>query len=174
MRTRVALPMVLLAGPAFGLELPPLCHQTAESGMEIILSNTLGDDMASGIMVEDYMDARDWRGRNDVPPVRAPMKKLEGFDGIRIVHCASGRFMAAPDQRGDYAAPALAATEFLRPKLKAGKAPTFADVRNAVKALYPGAMEFRETAETCGCNAMFPGLRPAELTPFEERTDVDH
>ena len=164
--------MATVAGPALALEPLPVCHQTAESGMEVMVVNYLGDGGPSGIVVEGYVDAKVWRGMEaKVPPAPA---QLKGFNGVRVMHCPTGRFIAVPHLSADEARIALGATEFLRPKLKAGKTPGYGDMKKAVDVLYPGGIAFRETAETCGCNAFFPELKPKGMTPYAERTDVNH
>lgn len=148
----------------------PLCYGVIESGMAVYAPGPLGE-MTSGIIIEGYVD----EGTSGRAPRRThkPPEVLEGFSGTRIIHCASGRFFTVPVENYFEVSDPLTNSRFLDRKIQTGQRPSFQDVKRAVNASFPGAMEFRETAETCGCNAMFAELRPQGLTPFAERTDVD-
>ena len=158
--------------PAFALAPPLPCEGVYESDMYVYGPQPLGGyDYSPGVVVEGY-------GIRQIvvdtvyvgaPP---PVPELADFSGARAVHCASGAFFAMPRADGNLAALTLAATEFLRPQVRAGEMVTLDALRRAVRALYPDAIELRETAQTCGCEWYFPELRPSGQTPFGDRTDV--
>lgn len=164
--TRVPLTVALLsAAPALALTPVPACEGTYESGMQVGEPWWLGDQGGSGYTVESYYDSL-----ADGP--RPSLDALAGFSGVRVVECASGRFLTIPFETPNDVTVALSATEFLRPTLQAGRSPDFASVQRAAEALYRDVGVLRETAETCGCSAAFPDWRPAGLTPYEERPDL--
>lgn len=153
----------LLASVAQAQALEPLppCFNTVESGMLIGAPVPLGHDR-SGIMIEGYED-----DRNGGTP--APPDSLKGFSGMRIVACASGRFLTLDtDAYNDSSDISLPATEFLRRAVQDGRPLKFDNVVRAARAVYPGRVAlFRETDETCGCSVFFPNLKPAELKAFD-------
>jgi len=172
LRKILALPAALAATVALAEEAPPVCWGMIESGMVVHFTLPLGNDR-SGIIAEAYYDARSQVGDRPKEDLMAAPPELRDFHGVRVVHCASGRFMAVPHYGGpEGVSYSVAATEFLRDKLRSGSKPSFRDIQNAVDALYPGSLAFRETAETCGCNAFFSELRPVGMTPFDERDDL--
>jgi hypothetical protein len=167
------------AAPVLAEEPPPICYNVVEAGMSVFAHQLLEYGLrpppeasaGSGVVVENYWDAGHWQG--GAAPARPSLPELQDFRGVRIVHCASGRFLAVKDGPPAHEAIiALASTEFLRPTLRAGGEPSWEDLRRAADALYPGAIAMRETAETCGCAEIFPELRPAGMVPFAQRDDV--
>ncbi|MCU0829771.1 MAG: hypothetical protein MUE52_20925 [Tabrizicola sp.] len=169
--------LVLGAIPAFALEPLPTCYGS-ESGMETYGSTPLErfvrseDQHSSGVIVEHYQ-ARDELTSSGAYRSTAPVAALEGFDGIRVIHCATGRFFAIRiEQSSGAAAAALAATEFLRGDVRNGKAIGVRALAQAVRAVYGEVLELRETAETCGCNQYFSEMRPKGMTAFGDRTDT--
>ena len=150
---------VLFAGGAVALTPPPPCDRE-ENGMMTHDVEYLGDE-TSGQTIETYLNKTTADGI--VAGAPGPIPQLDNFNGVRVTDCRSGHFVAihGVGQREAYAA--LTATEFLRPRLKAGKAVRVQDVRRAADALYGGehylrVLTLRETEETCGCNALYPGL----------------
>ena len=128
----------------------------------------------SGVIVEGYYDMRAIMTDRPTDGIPMPTERLRGFYGTRVTHCATSRFMAVPIHEGpDVVRYSVSGTEFLREKLRTGQPPSFDDVKNAAKAVFPEAMEFRESGETCGCAAYFPALRPAGVTPFDQRDDAE-
>lgn len=162
-------------GPAFALA-PPLPCQGTEAGMSTYDLQVLDPEtVASGVTIESYQVEMqpDASAEGVYKPGKGPVPALDGFFGVRVVHCASGIFHAI-DTRQDTqtVAAALAATEFLRGKVQAGKPVTKGDLASAVRAVYGKQLRLSETEETCGCNAAFPELRPKGMRPFTERTDT--
>lgn len=104
-------------------------------------------------------------------PPRYP--ELAEFSGVRVTDCASGRFIAIDTyaDSGEVAS-ALYGTEFLRMPLEAGESVSFTDVESAAKAVFDHVFVLEETSETCSCFENYPDLRPANLLPFGDRTDV--
>lgn len=163
---------VIAATPSLALAPPLPCTGVIESNMYVGDPVPLGGyDYSPGVVVEGY-------GNRQVVvdgvyvDATAPLPELQAFYGARAVHCASGTFFALPRADAEAAALTLAATEFLRPQVRGGEMVTADALRRAVRALYPDAIELRETAQTCGCEWYHPDLRAAGLTPFGERTDV--
>jgi hypothetical protein len=133
------------------------------------------DTNTSGVTIEAYqVDS----GPDDTPEgvyrdQPAPVPALNGFYGIRVTHCTSGSFHAIDTRNSpSEVAAALAATEFLRAEVKAGKPVSRTDLASAVRAVYGKQLRLKETEETCGCSVFFPGLKPKGMTPFENRTDT--
>ena len=137
--------------------LPPC--EIEEGGMKVYGVTGLGDG-GSGVVVEAYTNIV--RLVDTVyTPQPGPVPALNGFSGVRAVHCASGQFVAFDDVGEPYlAAQTLAATEFLRSKVQAGKPVTFGDLKRAVTAVYGKPISLRETEETCSCATYYPGLWP--------------
>ena len=123
----------------------------------------------TGLVVEGYGNALLQTG-DAIYAAPAPIPELEDFHGIRVTHCASGEILAfrSSDSAGTVAT-AIAATEFLRARVQAGKAATAGQMKRAVKALYGTPLVLRDAQETCGCNAYFPALRPEGITPYAPR-----
>jgi len=169
---RAALILALTSTPAVALTPLPPC-ELAEAGMVIGAVGVLGDyDANSGVTVERY--ANNHKVVNDVyTPVSAPVPQLEDFNGVRVTHCASGDFLAIRGVDVTEVSSALAATEFLRGAVQSGKRPTFAQVERAARAVYGGVIRLRETEQTCGCNTYYPDLKPAGMTAFGARTDIE-
>ena len=116
----------------------------------------------SGFIVEDY------RYLGDPAPASLP-KALTSFFGGRIVDCGTGKIVAVNYKSYEELDSALSATEFLRAAVQGDKRIRFNDVQRAAKAVYgKDVMVLRETEETCGCNAYFPGLRPSALAPYQQ------
>jgi hypothetical protein len=173
---RLATLIAILTGTSAQALTPPLPCEGMEAGM-----NTYGlmaldpDTNASGVTVEYYQvdsqpDASPEGVYRDQP---APVADLDGFYGVRVTHCASGAFHAiAGGGEPRTVAAALAATEFLRGKVQAGKAVGRNDLASAVRAVFGKQLKLRETEETCGCSVFFPDAKPAGMTPFENRTDT--
>jgi hypothetical protein len=133
------------------------------------------DTNASGVTIEAYqVDTKP----DDTPEgvyrdQPAPVAALDGFYGIRVTHCASGTFHAIDTRNGpSEVAAALAATEFLRASVKAGKPVSRGDLASAIRAVYGKQLRLKETEETCGCSVYFPDMKPKGMTPFEDRTDT--
>jgi hypothetical protein len=123
-------------------------------------------------LAEAYGNARVLENGVEVsrPP---PVPELEGFQGTRIMSCATGEFLALNRQGLNDVVTAMTATEFLRDKVRAGEPVAFSELRQAAEALYGPVLVLRETGQTCACEAYFDELRPAGQTPYEERTDVE-
>ncbi len=116
----------------------------------------------SGYIVEDYS----FVGGQDL--TNFP-KALQRFRGGRVVECRTGKIVAVNYKRGEELHHALSATEFLRGAVQNSKSIRFNDVQRAAKAVFPeDVIVLRETEETCGCNAYFPGLRPSSLAPYQQ------
>ena len=173
---RVATIVGILTGTAAQALTPlPPC-EGMEAGMVTYGLTVLDPDThASGVTVEYYQvnsqpDASPEGVYTDQP---APVAELEGFYGVRVTHCASGDFHAI-DGGGntDAVAAALAATEFLRSEVQAGKRVGRNDLASAVRAVFGKTPKLKETEETCGCSVYFPDAKPAGMTPFENRTDT--
>lgn len=164
----------LLAAPATALTPPFPCTDLTEANMVTTDVDVLGGyDAKSGVIVEAYRNkVVEQKGAyNSLPP---PVPALESFSGTRVTHCASGRILAVRDVWSSDVRAALAATEFLRDKLKAGQKVSFGEVKAAVTAVYGKPIELRETAQTCGCNNYFDELRPKSQTPYGQRKDVGY
>jgi stage V sporulation protein SpoVS len=163
----------LAALPAHALP-PPLPCEGTEAGMMTFELTVLDPEHAkSGVVIENYL-AGSAPGPDGVyVDLPGPVGALDGFNGVRITHCASGIFHAVTtDQRPGTVAAALAATEFLRAKVKAGQSVGRNELAQAVRAVYGKQTRLRETEETCGCSVSFPELRPKGMKPYGERTDT--
>lgn len=162
----------LAALPAHALT-PPLPCEGTEAGMTTYELTALDPDWKSGVVIERYQ-VGSAPGPDGVYADRpGPIGALEGFYGVRITHCGSGIFHAVKtDQRPGTVAAALAATEFLRAKVKAGQTVGRGELAQAVRAVYGMQTRLRETEETCGCSVSFPELRPRGMKPYGERTDT--
>ncbi|MEQ8898927.1 MAG: hypothetical protein RID23_17745 [Roseovarius sp.] len=148
----------LWAGAALALTPMPPCDGE-ENGMMTHDVEYLGDE-TSGFTIETYLNKTSADGI--VAGAPGPIPQLDNFNGVRVTDCRSGHFVAihGVGQREAYAA--LTATEFLRPRLKAGQAVRTQDVRRAADALYGGesyvrVLTLRETEETCACREFYPG-----------------
>lgn len=162
----------LAALPAQALT-PPLPCEGTESGMSTYELSVLDPDWKTGVVLERYQVGSAPGEDGVYRDLPGPIGALEGFYGVRITHCASGIFHAVrTDQRPATVAAALAATEFLRAKVKAGQPVGRGELAQAVRAVYGTQTRLRETEETCGCSVAFPGLRPKGMTPYGERTDT--
>lgn len=170
----LSLALWAIAAPALALTPPLPCTAVKESGLWVSDPVPLGGyDYLPGVVVENY--SLSMRAVDGVYVyLNPPVPELAEFSGARAVHCASGTFFALSWTDSNDAALSLAATEFLRPQVRAGELVTADALRRAVRALYPDAIELRETAQTCGCDWFFPDLRPAGQTRFGERTDVTY
>jgi len=155
---------------------PPLPCEGYESGMITHDLTILDPDLhKSGVTIERYqVDMQPDDSHNGVfRPVPAPVAALDGFFGVRVMHCATGHFHAIETtQRTATVAAALGATEFLRASVKDGQPVSRAELADAVRAVYGKQIQLRETEETCGCNGAFPELRPKGMTAYEQRTDT--
>lgn len=112
----------------------------------------------SGFVVEHYtnLDKDGIRGAAD-----GPVAQLNGFDGMRITECRSGRIIAL-DRVFHDGVDKLTVTEFLRGKVQAGKRFTMRGVETAAEAIYAKndyvrIVKLRETEETCACREFVPG-----------------
>ena len=164
-----------LVGPAPALAITPImvCDGAIEANLRILDARPLGNDL-SGAIVEEYVNAAvpgEDGGVAQVLP--APMPELRGFMGARVTSCDTGEFLVVGGQTPQEVGAALAATEFLRGAIQGGQRVSFGDIRLAAEAVYGPVFVLRETAQTCACNAYFDELRPADQTPFPERTDAE-
>ncbi|MFN3644631.1 MAG: hypothetical protein ACK4TB_17110 [Gemmobacter sp.] len=167
-----------VAAAAAWAEVPPPACEGMEAGMVThrltILDPATG---GSGITLERYqVDMQpDGSPQGVYRALPAPVPALDGFFGVRVVHCASGAFHAIDTQQSpETVAAALAATEHLRAEVQAGRRVGQAALSAAVRAVYGRTVQLRETDETCGCAAAFPDLRPQGMTPFGARGDTRH
>ncbi|MGL4236975.1 hypothetical protein [Tabrizicola sp.] len=173
---RQAIIVSILTGTAAQALTPlPPCDGM-EAGMNTYNLHALDPDTnASGVTVESYQvdtqpDDSPQGVYRDQP---APVPALDGFYGVRVTHCASGTFHAIEGGEDPFTvAAALAATEFLRPKVKAGQSVGRNELASAIRAVYGKQLRLKETEETCGCSVLFPDLKPKGMTPFENRTDT--
>lgn len=162
----------LVALPGHALA-PPLPCEGTEAGMGTFDLTALDPEGKSGVTVEEYLVQTAPDGDGVYRDLPGPVGALDGFYGIRITHCASGIFHAVDTaQDPGTVAAALAATEFLRAKVKAGQPVGRNELAQAVRALYGTQTRLRETEETCGCSVLFPELRPRGMTPYGDRTDT--
>lgn len=173
----VALQLCLAAafGPAQALTPLPPCIGT-ESGMMTQGVTDLGPaGQTTGVTVESYA-VRFSPGADGVyRDGPAPVPALKGFNGIRVLHCASGQFFAVETNMApETVAAVLSATEFLRGDVQGGRRVSVGDLAQAIRAVYGKHIRLRETEETCGCNWFYPELRPASMAPFRARTDVNN
>lgn len=156
-----ALMLGLNTGAAVALTPIPPCMNEYESGMGVDDARTFGH-AESGFIVEEY------RYLGDPAPADLP-KALTRFYGGRVVDCRSGKIVAVNHKDQEEINAALSATEFLRAAVQGEKRIRFNDVQRAAKAVFgEDVMVLRETEETCGCNAYFPGLRPSSLAPYQQ------
>ena len=170
--SRLATPlMVLLAVPAIALAPPPPCS-LIEANMYVSYQGVLGGEV-SGMVVEAYSDPSDAVENGVYVYRQASIPQLHAFRGVRVTNCATGQFLAIPDVGVSEVSAALEATEFLRDDVQNGRPVSWRDVIRAAEALYDNVGLFRETEETCGCGWLAPDARPAGMTPFDQRTDVD-
>lgn len=135
----------------------------------------------SGVVIEGYRDRRLYSVDRAVDEENGPgpaLSQLDHFDGFRVTHCATGRFVVfereALKRESDLYG-GLAMTEFVRDDIQAGRAVSYAEMKRAVSAIVgaEAVYEFRETAETCSCSLYFPDRKPKGMTAFSERTDVE-
>lgn len=167
------LALALMGAPAAALAPLPPCEGVIEANMMVGGIQPLGGwGHPGGVTVESCRIAMDPQGGTYVPRP-APLPQLARFDGARVTVCATGAFLAIPGRAPDEVALALAATEFLRGPLAAGRAVGIGPLREAARALYPGVIELRDTEQTCACQALFDHLRPAGMTRFQDRADID-
>ncbi len=162
-----ALASALGASPALAVSPVLTCHEVVEAGMALsdvrLLDPELGD---AGLTVETY--------RNAAADRAAPVPELSGFSGTRLSFCPTGEFLVVPGLRAGDVADAVSAEGSLRARVRAGDDIGFADLREAVEAVYGPVLVLRETDQTCACHTFFDEQRPPGQTPFPERTDVDH
>lgn len=157
-----------LAGTSQALTPLPPCGGV-EAGMR---TGAPAQIAGAGIVVEQYRQNITSHGdlaEADTPPVGA----LSGFIGLRVSHCATGRFVAIPGASDSYAvAEQLAASAVLRDSLATKRTVTAGQMIGAAKASYGRVIVLRETEETCACNTYFPDLRAKGMTPYKERNDL--
>ena len=166
--------LALMPLPVAGMTPPLPCEGAREANMGVHDPIFLGEyESHSGVVVETYFNVivPKGTGYEALPP---PVPALQDFHGTRITHCATGRILALRDVNHRDAATAIAATEFLRDRLKKAQTISYSDLRKAVVALYGKPLEMRETAQTCGCDAYFDTLGPAGQTPFASRKDAKY
>jgi stage V sporulation protein SpoVS len=169
---QIGMMAALAALPAHALP-PPLPCEGTEAGMSTYELTALDPQAKSGVVLERYQADLAPDASGTYPPGPGPVGALDGFFGVRITHCASGIFHAIKtDQGPGTVAAALAATEFLRAKVKAGQPVGRGELAQAVRAVYGMQTRLRETEETCGCSVAFPELRPKGMKPYGERTDT--
>lgn len=158
-----------------GLALTPLppCDGVVEAGMILFRVQPLGDyDAQTGATVEDYSNAM--RVVDTVYVSRpGPTPALNKFSGARVTFCPTGEFVAIRGAGVEAVSNSLAATEFLRADVQAGRRVSFADIKRAARAVYGDVIVLRETEQTCACATFFPDLKPGGMTRFEDRTDVE-
>lgn len=162
----------LIAAPAAALTPLPPCNVEIEADMTVYDVQRLGDSDTAGVTVEDYANATTLTD-TVYEPRPGPVPALNGFSGARVTFCATGDFVAIPGQNASTVNSSLSATEFLRGKLQKAQPVRFADLRRAAKAVYGDVIVLRESDETCACSAFYPDLRPAGMTAYADRTDVD-
>jgi len=146
--------------------LPPC--EGEEGGMVIGYLTSLDDMVVSGVVIESFRYTVRLEG-TVYQPQPGPVAALNGFSGSRVTHCPTGRILAVPGVGASELSVALAATEFLRTKVKAGRPVSFAEVQRAARALYGTVISLRETEQTCGCAAYYPDVLPKGMTPYAER-----
>lgn len=169
---QIGMMAALAALPVHALP-PPLPCEGTEAGMSTYELTALDPEGKSGVVLERYQVGSAPGADGVYADLPGPVEALENFYGVRITHCASGIFHAVKtDQRPGTVAAALAATEFLRGKIKAGQPVGRGDLAQAVRAVYGMQTRLRETEETCGCSVAFPELRPKGMRPYGERTDT--
>ena len=123
----------------------------------------------SGVVVEFYFNRSVLQGTTYVRQP-GPVPALNNFAGVRATHCATGTIVAIPDVlEPEQVAVALAATEFMRNSVQAGKPVRLESLKSAAKAVYGKMIVLQENEETCGCNWDFPDLRPKGMTPYAQR-----
>jgi len=172
-RLRAATLFALVGSQAMALAPLPPCDGVAEAGMQIGDIQVLGGDAAeSGVTVERYGNSIDLQD-NVYVSRPGPVPALNEFHGVRVTSCSTGDFLAIPQVEVDTVNGSLAATEFLRASVQSSRRVTFGAVRQAAKAVYGKVIVLRETEETCSCSVYFPDLKPARMTAFEDRTDVE-
>lgn len=159
-----------------GAEAPPLPCVGMEGGMVTYELAALDPESAkSGVTLEHYQVDMAPDASGTYKAVPAPVPDLQGFFGVRVMHCASGTFFAIrTDQRPATVAASLAATEFLRAQVQAGQRVGQPDLAEAIRAVYGASIRLRETEETCGCHAVWPELRPGRMRAYPDRTDTKH
>ncbi|WP_299687165.1 hypothetical protein [uncultured Tateyamaria sp.] len=147
--------LLLVATSHMGAALTPLppCHGVEEGEMRVGDTLKFARTSKSIVTLENYMDPFEPQADGVYGHRNATIKALHDFNGVRLVDCATGRFLAINDQPElAVVSAALAATEFLRADVQADQPVTFNDVRRAAHALYSGdVLELRETEVTCGC-----------------------
>ena len=100
----------------------------------------------------------------------APSPELEDFSGLRMTNCATGEMLVTRTSDTSHDLVAKLETAPGMAKRIAAETPIrTATMRQAMRHLYGNAMLLVEDEETCGCNAVFPELRPKGMTPFEQR-----
>ena len=163
----LGLAIVGTAQPSIANDVVP-CDGVIEQDMRVQELNHVG--FLSGFTIEQY-----WHVRTGPNPPTAPVVALDKFFGVRIMECATGRFIAVDDNpdAGQVEA-ALSATEFLRGKVQSEQPFTYDDVRQAGEAVFGYLVLLRENEESCGCSVLYPELRPAGLVPFADRNNVTH
>lgn len=172
MKTLSILLSVGVALPAAALTPPLPCDPVKEADMTVSDVQILGSTMNSGVTVEYYANATTLI---DTVYVRrpGPVPELTDFAGVRVLACATGDFVAIPGASAGSVNSSLSATEFLRARVQSDKPLRFADVKKAAKAVYGKVIVLRESEQTCGCNTFFPDLKPAAMTGFTDRTNVE-
>ncbi len=157
--------------PAAALTPPLPCSPVTEADMTIYNVQILGNG-TSGVTVEGYANATTLR--DTIYERRpGPVAALTDFSGSRVTFCETGDFVAIPGVSPASVNDSLSATEFLRAQVKADKRLRFADVKKAAKAVYDDVIVLRETEQTCACSIYFPDLKPAAMTGFSDRANVE-
>lgn len=163
---------LISASPVAAIVMPveAVCNGI-EADMSVSWPYMFGYD-GSGYVIENYEDfVYVDGGGNTQRAERLPL--FDGFVGVRITQCSTGRFIAINGPKPRDAEPGLVATEFLREKIRNQRPISFANLQSAAEALYDEVHVLRDTEETCGCNLHFPELKPSTIGSFEGRTDIE-
>ena len=162
--------LILAADGAFGFSPELVCESAVESEMTLGNETDFGPRGGLGFFIEDYdyrLKGAEASLRLAAPP---PVAALDDFSGVRITDCSTGQIIAISTYDGvDGVSDKLLATEFLRPKIRAGKAVAYRDVQRAAKTIYGEVLLLRENVETCVCNYFYSELRPKGMRPWDER-----
>ena len=153
--------------PGAGALSPSLpCEMVRESNMRV---NDLQGLLGTGFVTESYVNDESF-DHGTFHTLPAPIPELEDFRGVRAVNCATGEVIVARTVDDGYAfIEKLATVPGMAKRIAAETPIRTATMRQAMRHLYGNAMLLVEDEETCGCNAVFPELRPKGMTPFEQR-----
>ena len=162
------LPTVGLALPVGAMTQPSPFDPVTKADKTPSAVQLVDSAITSGTMVEYDVTATTLRG--SVCERRpGPVPTMNDLASVRVLACAADDFVANARSVNSR----LSTTEFLRAQVLADKAVRIADVKMAAKVVYGKVIVLRGSEQSRACNTFFPALKPAVLTGFTDRTNVE-